>query len=290
MEWDPALYQKNSSEQYQIGLRAIEMLHPRPHEHILDVGCGTGELTACIAEKVRDGRVLGIDSDPKMINAAIFAASHRGLKSLSFRQMDATEITFQAAFDAVFSNIMLHWIENLDRMFQSLHHALKPGGRLLISTVFDEPPREGDPHPSMVTAAAVDLGLLLGFVAHGHHLEFLSQEAYLDYQAKMPKKPFYRAWGIGELETVIVHAGFSRVSISTRIFWQDFPNLDAYMDYRQSTIWTYLLAFFPRELRGRIVARMRELFCQKWEAIPVATRENPIREKWPIAFISATKT
>ncbi len=218
MEWDPALYQKNSTMQYQIGLRAIDVLHLQPHEYVLDVGCGTGELTACIAEKVGKGQALGIDADGNMVNAARRVADQRGLKNLAFRQLNATEMTFQAEFDAIFSNITLHWIENLDRMFKLLHHALKPGGRLLISTVFDEPPREGEARSPVVTALEVDMGILFGFVANGHHLEFLSQEAFRDYQAKMPEKPFYRARGIDELEQLVTQAGFSRVSITKHVF------------------------------------------------------------------------
>ena len=103
-----------------LGLAALDLLDPRPGESILDVGCGDGALTEKILE--RGAGVVGIDKSPSMIGAA----RRRGIDA---RLMDAAELRFSEAFDAVFSNATLHWVLNKERAARAIWFALKGGGR-----------------------------------------------------------------------------------------------------------------------------------------------------------------
>src|SRR5262249_56540999 len=106
------------------GAALIEVLAPRPGERILDLGCGTGHLTAQIAEA--GAEVIGIDSSPGMI-----AEARRLYPHVRFEVADARDFALDAGFDAAFSNAVLHWIKEPERAIACVRRALKPGGRFV---------------------------------------------------------------------------------------------------------------------------------------------------------------
>jgi SAM-dependent methyltransferase len=119
-QWDAADYARVGGFVPVLGLAALELLDPQPGEAILDVGCGDGTLTEKIRE--RGANVVGIDNSLSMIGAA----RARGLDA---RLMDAAQLKFSEAFDAVFSNATLHWVLDKERAARAIWFALKPGGR-----------------------------------------------------------------------------------------------------------------------------------------------------------------
>ena len=122
--WDASLYQKNYGFIWQYGENLIDLLAPQPGERILDLGCGTGQLTTKIAKT--GAEVVGIDRSPEMI-----ATARQNYPELLFEVADARQLQFSQPFDAVFSNAVLHWILEPDAAIRSIHQALKPGGRFV---------------------------------------------------------------------------------------------------------------------------------------------------------------
>ena len=100
----------------------LDLLDPQPGEHILDLGCGDGVLTAAIA--ARGASVVGVDASPAMVAAA----TARGLDA---RLMAGEALSFDGDFEAVFSNAALHWMPRADAVAQGVARALKPGGRFV---------------------------------------------------------------------------------------------------------------------------------------------------------------
>jgi trans-aconitate methyltransferase len=123
-EWDAALYEAKHSFVWERGAELLELLAPQAGERILDLGCGTGHLTAKIAES--GAHVVGVDSSPEMI-----AEAKRNYPELEFIVADARDFQFEKPFDAVFSNAMLHWILEPERVVQSVGEALVTGGRFV---------------------------------------------------------------------------------------------------------------------------------------------------------------
>lgn len=121
--WNASTYAANAAFVPALGQAVLDLLQPRPEERILDLGCGDGVLTEKLA--ATGAQVVGVDSSADMVAAA-------GERGLDARVMDATALTFDQEFDAVFSNAVLHWIKrNPDAAIASAYRALRPGGRFV---------------------------------------------------------------------------------------------------------------------------------------------------------------
>jgi trans-aconitate methyltransferase len=124
VDWNANLYDAKHGFVWQFGADLLPLLAPQRGERILDIGCGTGHLTAQIAES--GAKVLGVDRSPEMAGAARKAYSH-----LQFEVADARSLPYRAEFDAVFSNATLHWILEPDLVVRNVWNALRPGGRFV---------------------------------------------------------------------------------------------------------------------------------------------------------------
>ncbi len=96
-DWNANLYDAKHDFVWKYGSDVVSLLAPQPGERILDLGCGTGHLTAQIAES--GAQVLGVDRSPEMI-----AAARKAFPNLKFVTVDATALPFHSEFEAVFSN------------------------------------------------------------------------------------------------------------------------------------------------------------------------------------------
>jgi SAM-dependent methyltransferase len=120
--WTAETYARNGAFVPALGAAVVTWLAPQPGERILDLGCGDGTLTATIAAS--GAHVIGIDG------AEDFVAAARA-KGIDARLGDAHELSFEDAFDAVFSNAALHWMLQPERVIAGVARALVPGGRFV---------------------------------------------------------------------------------------------------------------------------------------------------------------
>ena len=123
-EWDAKLYDAKHDFVWKYGSDVVSLLDPRAGERILDLGCGTGHLTAQIAES--GAHVTGVDRSAEMV-----AAARLKYPNLKFEISDARNLTFRDEYDAVFSNATLHWIHEPELVLQGVWRALRPGGRFV---------------------------------------------------------------------------------------------------------------------------------------------------------------
>ena len=121
--WNAAGYAANANFVPALGQPVLDLLKPQPGERILDLGCGDGVLTEKLVAV--GAEVVAVDSSKEMIAAA----RERGLEA---HIMDATALTFNEEFDAVFSNAALHWMKNdPDGAIISAYRALRRPGRFV---------------------------------------------------------------------------------------------------------------------------------------------------------------
>ncbi len=123
-KWDAGLYDARHSFVWEKAKALVELLAPKAGERILDLGCGTGALSAEIA--ACGAAVFGVDRSAEMI-----AEARKKFPGLRFEVMDARELAFAGEFDAVFSNAVLHWIIEPERVIAGVAKALGPGGRFV---------------------------------------------------------------------------------------------------------------------------------------------------------------
>lgn len=124
-QWSAALYDGRHNYVARYGGALLAWLNPSAGERILDLGCGTGDLTAQIAQI--GAEVIGVDA-----NAEMLALAREKFPSLRFVQADAMALpSFDCPFDGVFSNAVLHWIPDLTRVATGLARSLRSGGRFV---------------------------------------------------------------------------------------------------------------------------------------------------------------
>lgn len=127
-DWDGATYDRISTPLERNGLVVLERLPLNGDETVLDAGCGSGRLTAILAQRLPRGHVIGVDGSPGMIDAA----RRRLGESAELILADLTELDLGGRMvDAVFSNAVFHWCKDHDLLFACLRAVLRPGGRLV---------------------------------------------------------------------------------------------------------------------------------------------------------------
>jgi trans-aconitate methyltransferase len=122
--WNPDLYDGKHDFVFKFGEEIVNLLDPQENENILDLGCGTGDLTKMISGSCN--KVIGLDSSLEMILAA-----QRKYPDLTFLISDAKDFKIDTVFDAVFSNAVLHWIPDAEIVIQNISKHLKTGGRFV---------------------------------------------------------------------------------------------------------------------------------------------------------------
>lgn len=126
--WDAGLYDAISDMQLGWGIKVLDRIELTGDENVLDAGCGTGKVTALIAERVPRGRVIGVDASQSMIDEA----RKRLPPEVELIVGDLLDLELADPVDVVFSNATFHWIHDHDRLFHRLHSTLRPGGRLEV--------------------------------------------------------------------------------------------------------------------------------------------------------------
>lgn len=133
MNWQPQDYARNSAAQLQWAQTLIERLNLTGSEQLLDVGCGDGKITAHLAQQLPQGSVMGVDVAAEMIAYAQATYPPTTQPNLRFACQDARSLSFETQFDLIFSNAVLHWVDDHWAFLQGAHRALKPGGKLILS-------------------------------------------------------------------------------------------------------------------------------------------------------------
>jgi len=126
--WDPTQYLKFSNERVRPAFDLLAQVPVETAAHVVDLGCGTGNMTVILKQRFADADVLGVDGAETMLDKARTAAP-----ACRFEQGDfSTWAPSGGTPDLIYSNAALHWVTNHETLFPRLLGLLAPGGVLAV--------------------------------------------------------------------------------------------------------------------------------------------------------------
>lgn len=127
MPWNPDIYNKFKAKRYEPFFDLLSHVHAVAGKQILDLGCGTGELTKIIADKFPEATVLGVDTSAEMLSQA------PDQSNISFAQRSIEEqLQSTDQWDIIIANASLQWVSDHSTLFPKIISKLQPGGQLAV--------------------------------------------------------------------------------------------------------------------------------------------------------------
>lgn len=134
-QWDGEKYDSHSSQQKMVAEMLIQQYPFKSSDSILDIGCGSGEISASLAKCV--SFVVGIDPSPSMINFANEKYAKR--ENIRFQLGKASELSYNHEYDVITAFSCLHWEPQQEEALLCFKKALKPGGAILLAIPGPDP-------------------------------------------------------------------------------------------------------------------------------------------------------
>ena len=260
LKWDAELYQGSSAVQYKLGLMGIERLKPVDKEKILEIGSGNAMLTIEIARHIPKGNVTAIEISSEMVEQANSNLRKFGIENVQIINMDSININFNNKFDAVFSNSAIHWIKNLELMYELLYKSLKPGGRIMIQT-----------------------GLKVKG-AYGQFFEvffkLIRAKEFREYFKEITLP--WRFLSDTENYKILEGANFHKIKVEPYNYRYTFENEKDLMNYQVAAALVPFLNLVPENLRENLIMKFKEIWFE-------INKENPLEVRTTRAFLSAEK-
>ncbi|WP_338841064.1 methyltransferase domain-containing protein [Flavobacterium ginsenosidimutans] len=127
MTWDPKKYNEFKTERSKPFDDLTSHIIDKPNLKVIDLGCGTGELTKKLFDILTNPTVLGIDNSSEML------AKAPSQENLKFREKPILEqVKDDVKWDLIFSNAALQWIDNHYELFPKIISRINPGGQLAV--------------------------------------------------------------------------------------------------------------------------------------------------------------
>lgn len=205
LAWSGTAYAAEAGHHRAFDEWFLDRLRPRSTDVVVDLGCGSGEFSARLADMVDGGRVIGVEPDPSMLEAA----ERHARPNLSFvraRAQDLGETLDEASVDLVLSRAMLHWLalRSYRKVFAAVLRVLRAGGwyhsesagagnvHRVIDLLNDLAARFGVPRPPAFPDAGIVFEILedVGFELPVEGVRTVAQ-----------RRPFTREQAIGFLRT-----------------------------------------------------------------------------------------
>ncbi|MGZ8583637.1 MAG: class I SAM-dependent methyltransferase [Actinomycetota bacterium] len=156
-DWNAAAYDRLPIPMTRWGETVLSWLELDGDERVLDAGCGTGQVTAALLDRLPRGEVVALDGSASMIDRA---RERLGDERVTYVVADLQEpLPVEQPVDAVLSTATFHWVLDHDALFRNLATVMRPGAQLAAQC-------GGKGNIASVERALRDMGE--GFVGHKH--------------------------------------------------------------------------------------------------------------------------
>jgi trans-aconitate 2-methyltransferase len=235
--WDPAQYHKFARERAQAFWDLAGLIHAHPIACAVDLGCGSGELTAQLRRRFVIGELLGIDTSPAMLTEAQTHAE----PGLGFELGDLASWTSQGDMDLVFANASLQWVPDHPGVLARWWAGLAPGGQLAVQM-----PSNAD-HPSHTIASAM-----------------AASEPFLSALGGAPPPDQVAANVLAPEQYAIIldHLGASEQHVRLQVYGHVLASSADVVEWTRGTTLTRIFAALPAELHEPFLAEYRTRVLQ----------------------------
>ncbi len=237
LKWDAKLYQENSAFQFELALMAIERLQPEKTDRILDIGCGNAVVTIELARHVPEGEIVAIEISSDMYRQALQNIRESNITNINVINCDAFEINYENEFDAVFSNSAIHWIYDLEKMYNKIYRALKDKGKIMIQTALKQ--------ENPLIEAAKKLFYEPEFKKYFRNL-------------RLP----WRFLSESETQKVLKDNKFENIVVEPYIYKIEFKNLKKLIDFFKSAALIPFLSVMPEERHGQLIDKFLKIYFE----------------------------
>lgn len=234
--WSPDRYARFRDERSKPFFDLLALVKPRPAMRVVDLGCGTGELTQAMHRQLGASDTLGLDnSDAMLAGSAQFAG-----EGLRFERGDLAAFEPAESYDLVFSNAAIQWVSGHLDLLCRLTRALKPSGQLAIQMPMQ------DEHASHRTAHQV--------AAESPFRENLG--------GFIRREPLLLA---EEYAGLLDRLGYSEQNVRVQIYGHHLPTRDDVIEWVKGTLLTDYQKRLGAALFERFLLRYRELLMERLE-------------------------
>jgi len=232
--WNPQQYERFKDERSQPFYDLLALVQPAAGGCAVDLGCGTGELTAVVHRHLQVRQTTGIDHSANMLekSQAIAAAG------LRFERAEIGEFARRCtqtpgAYDVVFSNAALHWLPQHEELLRGLTAGLRERGQIAVQV-----PANHD-HPSHISAAEVAGGA-----------------PFRDALREPPRrKPVLDPEAYAVL---LSRLGYREQHVRLQVYGHWLGSRDEVVEWVKGTLLTHYQRQLPAELFARFLERYRE--------------------------------
>jgi trans-aconitate 2-methyltransferase len=129
MAWNPGTYNKFKTERFAPFYDLLALIKVKAAMNVIDLGCGTGELTRKLADMLPGSTILGIDSSREMLHdSKAFENQQVSFECTSIEEQLSTD----EKWDLVFSNAAIQWVDNHEKLLPKIISTIKANGQLVI--------------------------------------------------------------------------------------------------------------------------------------------------------------
>lgn len=130
MTWEPAQYLKYSNERLRPALDLLARVSVAAPHTVIDLGCGAGNVTAVLAQRWSQARIVGVDNSAAMLARARSATI--APERVAWIEADLATYAPEAPADVIYSNAALHWLDDHSTLFPRIFASVAEGGTLAV--------------------------------------------------------------------------------------------------------------------------------------------------------------